>query len=385
MIVFVQERPIEMLPPVISLLRILKGFGEKVVYFGMIRTRTGLGVLEELGVPYEMYPYELVCFRANPFRRCWQKATQWIRPYMFRLWIWKRIRRLSIGEDDIVLWSSEMQTAAVLGNSALKFGKRHIQSLYELGDEAGKDYLGFDMDRLYATATLIECEYNRAHILKAEKGIDKLPFVLPNKPYAHPRKRSIPVSDEKAASVVETWKGKKVFLYQGGLQNDRGQLLRLIESLCESQSDAIVAIMGRPSPLIDELKRKYANVSYVPFVSPPHHLEVTSHADVGIAYYQGGAIWGLSPLNPVYCAPNKIYEYSGFGIPLICNDIPGLKYTIEQYHAGICLDEITKESVSLAAQRILSRYQEYSDNALTFFDAVDIASEVKKILAYARS
>ena len=385
MIVFVQERPIEILPPVISLLRILKDLGEEVAYFGMTRTRTGLGILEELGVRYEIYPFELVGFRSNPFRRCWQKATQWIRPYLFRSWIWKRIRRLSIGEKDIVLWSSEMRTAAVLGDRALKFGKRHIQSLYELGDEAGKDYLGFDMDRLYATATLIECEYNRAHILKAEKGIDRLPFVLPNKPYAHPRKRAIPISDVKAAAVVESWKGKRVFLYQGGIQNDRGHLLRLIESLCESQPDAIVAIMGRSSPLVDELARKYKNVSYVPFISPPHHLEITSHADVGIAYYQGGAIWGLSPLNPVYCAPNKIYEYSGFGIPLICNDIPGLKYTIEQYHAGICLDDITNESVSAAAQTILSRYQEYSDNAQNFFDAVDVASEVKKILAYARS
>ena len=90
-------------------------------------------------------------------------------------------------------------------------------------------------------------------------------------------------------------------------------------------------------------------------------------------------------MNPVYCAPNKIYEYSGFGIPLICNDIPGLKYTVEQYHAGICLNDITKESVSLAVQGILSDYQEYSDCAQKFFDAVDLATEVKKVLAYARS
>lgn len=385
MIVFVQERPIEILPPVISLLRILKDLGEEVVYFGMVRTRVGLGILEELGVRHEIYPYELVRFRSRPCRRCWQKATQWIRPYLFRAWIWKRIRQLSIRDDDVILWSSEMRTAAVLGNRALKYGKRHIQSLYELGDEAGKNYVGFDMNKLYATATLIECEYNRAHILKAEKCIDKLPFVLPNKPYAHPRKRAIPVSDARAAAIVDSWKGKKVFLYQGGIQNDRGQLLRLIESLCESQPDAIVAIMGRPSPLVDELTRKYANISYVPFVSPPYHLEVTSHADVGIAYYQGGAIYGLSPLNPVYCAPNKIYEYSGFGIPLIFNDIPGLKYTIEQHRAGICLDDITNKSVSLAVQTILSNYQEYSDNAQKFFESVDITAEVRKILAYARS
>lgn len=385
MIIFIQERPIEILPPVISLLRVLKDLGEEVVFLGMTRTKQGCGILDEIGVRYELYPYELIKFRSHPFRRCWQKATQWIRPYLFRSWIWKRIRRLSIGCEDFVLWSSEMRTAAVLGNKALRFGKRHIQSLYELGDEAGRNYFGFGMDRLYAAATLIECEYNRAHILKAEKGLDRLPFVLPNKPYAHPRKRRIAVLDKTAAAIVGSWKGKKVFLYQGGIQGDRGELLHLIETLCVCRPDAIVAIMGKKTPTLDTLMRKHANISHVPFVAPPHHLEVTSHADVGIAYYQGGAIYGLSPLNPVYCAPNKIYEYSGFGIPLICNDIPGLKYTIDQYHAGICLDAITNKSVSLAAQNILSDYQEYSDNAQKFFDAVDIAAEVRKILAYARS
>lgn len=385
MIAFIQERPIEVLPPVISLLQILKDLGEEVVYLGMVKTEMSIAILGEMGIRHELYPYEMIHFRKNPLRRCWQKATQPIRPYLFRSWMWKIIRKLSCEHNDLILWSSEMRTAAVLGDEALKFGRRHIQSLYELGDETGKDYLGFNIDKLYHSATLIECEYNRAHIVMAEKQLNRLPFILPNKPYYHPRKRDIPVLDARADAVMASWRGKRVFLYQGVIQNDRGQLLRIIESLCKSQQDAVVAVMGRRSVLVDQLMRKYDNISYVPFVSPPHHLEVTSRADVGIAYYQGGSVYGLSPLNPIYCAPNKIFEYTGFGIPLICNDVPGLKYTIEQSNAGICLKEITDESVSTAAQSILSNYQKYSANAKKFFDSVDIVAEIKSVLAYARS
>lgn len=384
MIIFLQQRPIEILPPVISLLCTLKDIGENVIFLGLMKTDVGENILKEIGVEYKFYPYEIVSFHERPLLRIWQKITQGLRPYLFRRWVWNRINGLKKQRQNIILWSSEMVSAAVLGDRALKLNKRHIQSLYELGDEVGKDYWGFDIERLYHSATLIECEYNRAHILMAEKKLTHLPFILPNKPYSHPKKRNLPVSDAKAEAIVRSWKGKRVFLYQGGIQNDRGLLLDIIESLCKSRPDAVVAIMGRRSALVEQLMRKYGNISYVPFVSPPHHLEVTSHADVGIAYYQGGTIWGLSPLNPVYCAPNKIFEYAGFGIPLICNDIPGLKYTIEQANAGVCLKNITDESVASAMQHILSNYQEYSNNAKKFFDSVDIVSEIKNVLAYAR-
>lgn len=385
MIVFVQERPIEILPPVISLLKVLKDLGEDIVYFGMVKTETSICILEEIGVRYELYPYELICFRDHPVRRCWQKITQWIRPYMFRFWIWNKIKKFHNEGKGILLWSSEMRTAAVLGNRALKFGKKHIQSLYELGDEDGKNCIGFDINKFYHSATLIECEYNRAHILRAEKNLVRLPFVLPNKPYAHPRKRKLIVTDSNAASIVATWNGKKVFLYQGGIQSDRGSLLKMIEGLCVSQPNAVIAIMGRKTSSVDALIKKYSNISYVPFVNPPHHLEITSHADVGIAYYQGGAVFGLSPLNPVYCAPNKIFEYTGFGIPLICNDIPGLKYTIESAKAGVCLRELSEELVANSVHDILDNYGEYSKRAEMFFDSVDIVAEIEQILAFARS
>lgn len=385
MIIFLQQRPIEILPPVISLLRILKDAGEKVSFLGLMKTDASETILKGIGIEYEFYPYKIVTFHERPAYRIWQKATQWYRPYLFRRWVWNRINGLKKQRQNIILWSSEMVSAAVLGDKALDFGKRHIQSLYELGDEAGKNYLGFNIEKMYRVATLIECEYNRAHIIKAEKGIPMLPFVLPNKPYAHPRTKNIPVSDAIAAKIVDGWANKRVFLYQGAIQTDRGELVNLLECLCVSRPNSVVAVLGKKNAIIDRLSDKYKNFSFVPFVQPPYHLEITSRADVGIAYYQGGAIWGLSPLNSVYCAPNKIYEYAGFGIPIICNDIPGLRYSIGQSHAGVCLPEVSRSSVKNALDTIFNNYDYYSSNAKSFFEATDIIGEVTKILSYVRS
>ena len=383
MIVFVQTTSIKGLPPVISLLQALKDMGESIIYFGFKQSPNDTDILEKIGVKYEFYPYRIVLFRDRPFYRLWQKLTQFIRPYIFRKWFWRRLKRIASNED-IILWSCEMETAAIIGDRALKLGRRHIVSLYELGDERGNDFRGFDINRLYKTATLIECEYNRAHILKAEKDIPRLPFVLPNKPYRHPGRRYLPIQDHRAAAAVQTWKGKRVFLYQGALQNDRGELFVLIESLCRLFPDVIVAVMGLETEAVKKCRQKYTNFSYVPHVIPPLHLEVTSHADFGIAFYQGGSVHGLSPLNPVYCAPNKIFEYAGFNMPVLCNDIPGLRYSIGQFEAGICLEDFKDESIKGAVMKLLNEHESYSVHAGKMFESVDVVSILMSILEYAR-
>ena len=209
-----------------------------------------------------------------------------------------------------------------------------------------------------------------------------MPFVLPNKPISHPRGRNLDVTDFDARKVIEKWKNKKVFLYQGALQSDRGELFKIIGWLCESLPEAIVAVMGKKNDTIDQLLSRHDNFSFVPFVAPPHHLEVTSHAHIGIAVYNGGSIYGLSPLNAVYCAPNKIFEYAGFGIPILCNDVPGLRYTVGSSGAGICLEDISKETVCSAARKLMSEYDTYSTNATRFFESVDMVKLVRKILDY---
>lgn len=383
MIYLVHPRRLEMLPPLISLARILRAMGEDVVYLGLICSSETNRILDEMKIRYELYPYHPVAFRTSPFRNIGQKLTRRLLPYRKRMWLIKHLCNANLERD--IIWTVEMEGAAILGDFGLKFGRRHIHSFYELGDESGSCLWGFNVEAFLHSATLIECEYNRAHIFQAEHTLPNTPFVLPNKPYGHPRRRHQVVSNEEAARVVKAWEGKLVFLYQGALQDDRGDLFVMIESLCRAHPDKVVAVMGRNTPIIQRLQQKYPNFSHVPFVPPPLHLEVTSHADVGLAYYKGGAVFGLSPLNPVYCAPNKIYEYSGYGIPILCNDIPGLRYSVGINGAGVCISHLNEQRVCESANEILTNYTHYSDCATKMFDSVDLEMRVREILASARN
>ena len=300
------------------------------------------------------------------------------------LWVaFKRLTRLE-NDSDIVVLTINMQIAALFGDGLLRYGRRHVQWLPEYGEEVGRDWNGFTISKLYDVAVLIEAEINRAKMLQKEKQLKCLPFVLPNKPYGHPRMRKMVVTDPAAASVVESWGTRTVFLYQGSLGADRNGIVDMIEWICEAFPDAVMAVMSVWSPRIDELVAKYRNFSYVPFVRAPHHLEVTSHATVGLAVYTVDQVPGISPLNGLYCAPNKTFEYGGFGIPLLCNNPPGLRDSVGAAGAAVCLDELTRESVAAGAQKLLADYDAYSARARVFFESVDVEKIVSGILRSAR-
>lgn len=385
MIVVTQSGVLKNLPPLISLLQLLKHKREEVFYVGFIEDTSTRQILAELGVEFALYDYPLVAFKDRPILNVWHKLTNFIRPYIMRKWVWRVIANQCHGKSEVIIWSADMGASAILGNRARTYGKRFIQTLYELGEEAGKNYLGFDIERLYHEATIVECEYNRAHILKAEHDIEDLPFVMPNKPFAHPRNKSLSCAEVlELRPILESWKGKRVFLYQGVLQNDRQELFAMIDALCAGLPDCVIAVMGKSNSSVERLSRKYKNFCHVPFVLPPKHLVVTSYADIGLAYYKGGAIYGLSPLNPVYCAPNKIFEYAGFGIPMICNDVPGLKYSVGDAGAAICLSILNQQSVVDAAKKMLDDYDTYSHAATKYFDSVDVEQISMDILNHAR-
>ena len=73
-------------------------------------------------------------------------------------------------------------------------------------------------------------------------------------------------------------------------------------------------------------------------------------------------------LNDAFCAPNKIYEYSAFGKPILGNNIPGLKI-LEYKEFGAIVDEQDTESVISAIKHIESEYESYSKNGFAFFES----------------
>ena len=388
MIVVAYHAPLEMLPPGISLIKFLMDRGEDVVYIGLFYTEKTKAILSELGIPHRLHQrWPVVRFREHPFLRLWFSLTRNYRASPLCRWyqrkfLWRSFKRLTHAADDssLVVWTINMQVAALFGDGLLRYENRHVAWLTEYGEEVGRDWRGFSSEKFYANSVLIESEINRARMLQKDKGLKTLPFVLPNKPYGHPRTRNMTVQDAEAAKIVSSWKNKTVFLYQGSLGEDRKGIVDMIEWICEGFPNSVMAVMSPWSPKIDEISARHKNFSYVPFVRAPHHLEITSHATIGLAVYTADQVAGISPLNGLYCAPNKTFEYCGFGIPLLCNNPPGLRDSVGKAGAAICLPELTRESVVAGINKLISDYHEYSGRAKAFFDSIDLVRIIGEIL-----
>ena len=282
-------------------------------------------------------------------------------------------------DDDTLLWVMSNITIKHMGMKLLNY--RYNLHLFELVDKVtyiGSHTIGLDLVKLaYAAHKLIVCEYNRAQITQAWFKLKELPLVISNKPMLNDFHRKSEITrSEPAKKIIAELKEKKIVLYQGVVDVERPiePIARAVEELDES-----FVFMVMTGSKCEHLK-KYRKTIVMPYIAAPYHLEVTSHAFVGILIYT--PVYGTftSPLNSIYCAPNKIYEFSQFGIPMIGNDIPGLRYTIEYNRMGVCVPEMNAKHFAQAIQNITDNYNAFSDNAIKFNQSDNKAEVVKLAL-----
>lgn len=289
--------------------------------------------------------------------------------------LWNIIDQLYC-EDDII-WVNTFTTLKTLGKRLFQY--KYVVHLLELLHETRLYYkfrypkfkLG---DYLQHAYRVIECEYNRACITKAWFNLDTIPVVLPNKLYLREQETIESKPDLEFSEVLEKLLHKKIILYQGILGPER-PIEVFAEAVAELSDEYVMVVMSG-----DKLKNKFQtrNLYELGYVPAPNHLKITEKAFIGILTYQSISTGYSSNdcLNSIYCAPNKIYEYSKFGLPMIGNNIPGLKYTIEYSGSGICVDKMSKEKIKEAILKIDADYENYRNNALTFYNSIDI----KKII-----
>ena len=263
-----------------------------------------------------------------------------------------------------LLWVIHENTAYEFKDALV--GKKYILSLYELNDHR-RDFLEAIQPIMKNALEVIAPEYNRACILRVWLNLDKTPTVIPNKPLNHPRKRCIP---NPYSAQLE---GKKIVLYQGYINRNRN-----LDAVCEGVKDMpeySIVLMGKgDESYIQELKNKYPQIIHISFIAPPEHLYVTSWAHIALVKYD------FVVLNAIFCAPNKTWEYTGFGIPILGQDIPGLQYTIGQYKAGVCTDMDNIDCIKAAIEEIDQYYEEYSRNAMVYYDSFDIKEAIGAIV-----
>lgn len=120
-----------------------------------------------------------------------------------------------------------------------------------------------------------------------------------------------------------------LYIYQGLLGKGRG-IETLLKVFTDPKVKAHIVFMGYGihEEKIKEYSNKYSRIHFQEAVHPNQIIEYSSSADVGICLIEN---IGLSYY---YCLPNKVFEYSLAGIPIIVSDFPELAEYVDSVKCG---------------------------------------------------
>ena len=279
-----------------------------------------------------------------------------------------------------LLWTTTDLTVREIGKDLLKY--KHVMQLMELIEDIPLfPYQNLFKSNLkkYARVAyaVVVPEYNRAHILQTWWGLEKTPYILPNKQSYHTEINS---NDTDLDETIKLLSGKKVILYQGVFKRERP--LEIFAQLSEHLSeDYLVCFMGQSNEYILDIKKRYPRLVLIPFVNPPSHLKITQIAYIGLLPYLPSSEKGqhYSVLNSLYSAPNKLYEYAKFGIPMLGTKVPGVEVPLMMNNIGVA-SNLSINSLIDSIDILEKNYTSYSANAKKFYKKLDLQSIVKEII-----
>lgn len=162
-----------------------------------------------------------------------------------------------------------------------------------------------------------------ADLYKTLYKLKKNPFVIHNCPH----KTLIPKSNilkEKLGIPNDRY----LIIYQGILSKGRN-IKKLINFMNDTKIDNLAIVFMGYGELEEEVKNA-ANeqIFYHPAVPPIDLLNYTASADCGISLIADSCI------SYRYCTPNKLFEYSMAGLPVITSDLPEQARLVKKYKIG---------------------------------------------------
>ena len=292
----------------------------------------------------------------------------------------KKYSKELIKSSDIV-WTTTSETVREVGNELLNCD-HHVMQMMELIQYEPlipfQNILKFNIKKYAKHAwKVVVPEINRAYIQKVWWQLEKLPIVLPNKPY------SLPCGDmpEELVPYVNAIKNDKKtkVLYQGVFFADRN--LEQVAQAIEKNSDKYsLYIMGHKNEYCDSLCKRHPIIQYIPFTRPPYHMLITQEADIGLLPYVPQKVYNTSVLNALYCAPNKIFEYAACKLPMVGSDVLGLKYPFEKYNIGVCCNDKDVNELIDAFNYINNNLTTMKENCMNFYNSIDLDEIVQSIL-----
>ena len=358
-------------PPVISLCRDLLKLGHSVT----LLTRGSSGVTAAF---LDDPSFELLDFGTRPLGherlafdfRC-DRETE-------------RFCRQNAGDYDVV-WTTTDLAARACGKSL--FGVKHVMQLMELAERVPL-FSRRDMplrsrvvEELARRAFhVVVPEFNRAFIQQVWWHIPKTPVVLPNKSVVSPNSNSL----EKYPEILRQFEceTRRILLYQGVFTPDR-DFHACMDAVGLLGDEYVLYLMGVSADILSKqpyLREKSEGVVLVPYVAAPDHLLFTRYGYIGLLPYQP-SYHRSSPLNALYCAPNKIWEYSKFGLPMLGSQMPALKTAFATSGIGLTADFSNPLAIANAVRSITASWEDMSSKSRAYYDSVDTATIVERALA----
>lgn len=366
---------IKLFPPVVSICNILSDLDYEIVYIGGC---TDDGIENYLTQEKYVKMYKISNYGGNSFKR-------FIQQWRYRNHVLSLLKKEYV-EGDTYLWLLHSETVSLFSGLLGKYDV--IAHLFEFKNPDEKiayrllsPFSSFSTHLKLATKVIC-CEYNRAHLTKIIYGLSDTPYILPNKPYWMNKDNHSTKLSSKIENLILKYKNRKIILYQGIFIPER-RVDYFIDAVKLLPDDYVLFLMGGENSFYKDLKSKYESerIVFLPFLPPPLHLEITKLAHIGILIYIVNSVPINHAINVSYCAPNKLYEYSMFNIPMLANDLPALQMVFLETKAGICVPEMNPQSICTAIETIEKDYSVFSENAGKLYNSIDMPQLVKNILS----
>lgn len=201
---------------------------------------------------------------------------------------------------------------------------------------------GLRFERFFARRcdVVITVSESIANGLKDVLKLNEKPTVILNVPLRNSTAKSEAVLRQKLGLSVTDF----VFLYQGGLQKDRGVELLIDVMRDVNQSNIKLVILGNGvlKHTLQERARELTRTGKIIFHDsvPQNELHLwTMGADVGIHPMVG------SCFNHLYALPNKLFEYVQCGLCVIVSNLPEMGAFVNKYQIGLTFQDGNRDSL----------------------------------------
>lgn len=358
-ILIINREPLDKIPPLISVIEILHNLNHDISVI-------------TCGIPESIHAH----FKADGIKNS-------IVYYKVEKNMWKKLKNVLSYRKKVyeiidkfnpeIVWLEGGGTFRLLSDLPQKYNGILVLQISELYQKNKKIHNALKK-LIPSTTAIVMPEYNRAVLFQVQYNLQERPFVLPNKPYFELTKDIVSKLEIKYKEILNKFANKKVILYQGIIHKER-DLTNYIKAVKELNDEYQMVLLGPDWGMLDYYKSLDSSLIHIDYIPAPDYLIFTMNAYIGIVTYDP------KDLNCAYCAPNKLYEYAKYNLPMLGNDIPGLKYTIGACKAGMIIDERNVKDIMNGILMISQQYDSYSKGSKQLFDEIDNISVIKNIMS----